>query len=184
MKNAGCSTGQRRRMQPGRDALASSFYAVDADRLIIKERVKQTHGIRATTNAGNNGVRQPALSLHQLLFCLFPDHRLEVTYHLRIGVRAGNGANNVKMCLGIRHPEAKRFVHRVLKRSRTRCYGMNLRAEQAHAVNIRLLSPNIFFTHENFAFHIEQGAGGCCCNTMLTGTRFSNDLGFSHPLCQ
>ena len=57
---------------------------------------------------------------------------------------------------------------------------MHLGTQQTHAIHIRLLAVNILFTHKDFTFHIEQGAGCCCGNTMLAGTCFGNDLCLAH----
>ena len=144
--------------------------------------MKQPHGVRAATDTGHNGIGQSAFSLHDLGACFLADDRLEITDHLWIGVRSGNSAYDIEMRFGIGHPIAQRLVHCVLQRAGAYRDRVNFCTQQAHAVDIRLLAAHILFTHEDFAFHVKQGAGGGCCNTMLACTGLGDDFGFAHTL--
>ncbi len=61
---------------------------------------------------------------------------------------------------------------------------MHFCPKQAHSIHVRLLPADIFLAHKDFAFHIEKGASGCRCHTMLTGAGFSDDFGFAHAPCK
>ena len=58
--------------------------------------MEQTHRVGAATDASNQRVGQTTFGLQYLLFGFASDHRLEITDHRRIGMGAGNRADNVK----------------------------------------------------------------------------------------
>ena len=182
VQNAGCATSQRCRVKAGRNALAGRLDAVDRHFLVIEERVEQPHGVRSAAYTGDDAVGKASLGIDDLLARFLADDRLEVTYHLRVGVRAGDSADDVEMGLGIRHPVAQRLVHRVLQRAGSGRHRMDLRAEKAHPVDIRLLPADVLLAHEDLALHVEQGAGRGGGDAVLTGACLGNDLGLSHAL--
>src|SRR5262249_33743076 len=79
-----------RRRLAGLDDRPAGLNADDFDIAIIEEWMEQPHRIRAAANAGNERIRQTALALQNLRARLFADHRLKLTYHLRVGMRASD----------------------------------------------------------------------------------------------
>ena len=79
--------------------------------------MKQPHGVGAAADTGDRRVGQPSLGFLQLRFGFLADHRLKVAHHHRIGMRAGDGADEIIGVLDIGDPVAHRLVHRVLQRA-------------------------------------------------------------------
>lgn len=61
---------------------------------------------------------------------------------------------------------------------------MDFGAQEFHAVYVQRLSFGIDFTHEDFAFHAEEGGDGGSGYAVLAGTGFGNEAGLAHPFCQ
>ena len=99
------------------DAFAARFNTDDVHILIIKEGIKQTHGVGSTTNCGDQRVGQTTLGRHHLLFGLFADDGLEIAHHRRVRMWACNGSDAIECVAHIGHPIAQRIVHGILKRS-------------------------------------------------------------------
>ena len=96
--------------------LASGFHANETRFLEGDVRIKDAHGVAATTYASNDriGLRALVHSGH-LSNALFTDHTLEITHHHRIGVRTRNRANDVEGIFYIGDPIAQGFVQRVFQ---------------------------------------------------------------------
>jgi len=71
-------------------AEASRLDADTLDTLILQEVVEDTQSIGAATDTGDHFVRQPPLRFEYLCPGFPADDRLNIAYHHRIGVRAGN----------------------------------------------------------------------------------------------
>ncbi len=99
------------------ETVSARLDAVDLDVLVVEEWVKETDGVRAATDAGDEGIGQFAFGLHDLLAHLTADDRLEVAHHLRIGMRARRRADDVVGVADVGHPVAERLVHGVLERA-------------------------------------------------------------------
>ena len=117
VQHAGPAAGDRGRVQL-RQPVARRLDAENLDTGIIEERMKQSQRIGAAADTGDQRVRGAAFGFLHLRPGLDADHRLEVTHHHRIGMRAGHGADAVKRVVHIGDPIAQRVVHRVFQRAR------------------------------------------------------------------
>ena len=79
--------------------------------------MEQAHRVRATADAGVQAVGQPAFGGHHLFARLAPDHRLEIAHELGIGMRAGDGTDDVEGILNVGHPIAQGLVHGIFQRA-------------------------------------------------------------------
>ncbi len=167
-------------MQPGFDAVAAGL---DTDHLharLVEERMEQPHRIRAAADAGDQGVGQPALGLLQLRAGLVADDRLEVAHHRRIGMRAGDRADDVKRIVDIGDPIAQRLVHRVLQGRGARMHRHHLGAQQLHAEDVGLLPLDVGRAHIDDARQIEERANGCGRDAVLAGAGLGDDAALAH----
>ena len=92
-----------------------------------------------------------------------PITRLEIAHHHRIGMRAGDRADDVEGAVDVGDPVAHRLVERVLQRLRARLDRHHLRAEHAHAVHVGRLALHVLRAHVDHAFHAvarRHGGGG------------------------
>ena len=60
---------------------------------------------------------------------------------------------------------------------------MDFGAQEIHAVYVQCLSFGIDFTHEDFAFHAEEGGNGSSGYAVLAGAGFGDEAGLAHPFC-
>ncbi len=125
-----------------------------------------------------------ALGLLVLDLDLLADYRLEVAHHLRIGVRAGGGADEVIGRVDIGDPVAQRLVHGVLERARAGGDRADLGAEHLHAQHVRPLPLHVGGAHEDGAGKAEAGADGGGRDAMLAGAGLGDDAGLAHALGQ
>src|SRR3546814_4565849 len=79
-----------------------------------------------------------------------------------IGVRAGDGADDVEGVVDVGDPVAQRLVHRVLERPGACLDRDDFSAEQFHAEHIGLLPRDVDRAHEDGAGQAEQRRDGRC----------------------
>ena len=115
--------------------------------------VKNSHGVGAAADAGDDGVGLASGKLLHLHDAFFADHRLEVAHHHRIGMRAGHCADDVEGVLDVGHPVAHRFVERVFQRARARLHRHDRGAEELHAVDVLRLALHVLGAHVHDALH-------------------------------
>src|SRR5690242_19655194 len=87
VQNTGTACYQRGRVLAWLKTGTSGF---DADELYsgcVREGVKDADGVAASTNAGDDYIRQSTLLRENLRACLVADDRLEVAHDARIGMR-------------------------------------------------------------------------------------------------
>src|SRR5688500_16111879 len=88
LEHAGAAAGKARRVAPRGDALAARFNPDQPHARIVEEAVEDADGIAASANAGDDDVRQPPDPFENLLPRLATDHRLKLTNHQRVRMRA------------------------------------------------------------------------------------------------
>ena len=182
VQHAGAAAGDGSRVLGlGPQAEPRRLDTVDLDLLVVEERMEQAHGVGAAADGRHQRIRQTALALQHLGLGLAADHRLEVAHHLRIGMRAGHGADAVEGVLDIGHPVAQRLVERVLQGPRAGLCGNHLGTQQLHAEDVRLLPLHVDFAHVDDAFETEAGAGRGGGHAMLAGTGLGDDALLAHP---
>ena len=82
-------------MLAGVDAQAARLDTDQLDTLFLDKVVEHADGVGAAADTGQHCIWQPSLGGQQLLFCLFANHLLELTYYGREGVWTGRGAQQV-----------------------------------------------------------------------------------------
>ncbi len=163
VQHARRARGERRRVLAGLQAVAARL---DADQLHFRVRdvrVEDAHRVGAAAHAGEDRVRLPSRDGGHLHEALLADHRVEVAHHHGIGMRAGDGADDVERVLHVRHPVAHRLVQRVLERARAAVHRHHGRAQQLHAVHVLRLALDVLAAHVHHAFHAvarRDGRGG------------------------
>src|SRR5690606_34713347 len=78
VQDAGPSGGERRGVAPRLEPRARGLDADQLDTRLVDEGVEDAHRVRAATDAGDDGGREPPLALLELKTRLAPDHRLEI----------------------------------------------------------------------------------------------------------
>ena len=99
-------------------------------------------------------------------------------------MRTQRRAEQVEGRLDVRHPVADRLVDGVLERLAAALDRDDLRAEQLHAKDVRLLAGNIDRAHVDVAVQAEQRRGGRAGDAVLPRARLGDDALFAHPLRQ
>ena len=123
---------------------------------------------------------QPPLGLVQLRARLVADDALEIAHHRGIGVRPGDGADQVVGVMHVGDPVAHGVVHRILQRACAALDGMHLGTQQAHAKHVWLLPRDVGGTHVDNAFQAEQGTDRGGRDPMLAGAGLGDDPGAAH----
>ena len=89
---------------PAFDAVPGGFDADQLDLAILDEGVEDADRVGAAADAGDDGVRQRADRVQHLRARLPPDDRLEIAHDHRVGVHAGDGAEDVEGGLDVGRP--------------------------------------------------------------------------------
>ncbi len=171
-------------MLAGLDTVTGGFDADDLHARLIEEGVEQAHGVGAAADAGDQRVGQAAFLGHHLVASLRADHGLEVAHHGRVGVRAGDGADQVEGGLDVGHPVAQGFVHRVLQGAGAGGDRDHLGAEQLHAKDVGLLAVDVGGAHEDHALHAEARGHGGGGHTVHAGAGLGDDAPLAHAFGQ
>ena len=93
-------------------------------------------------------------------------------------------ADDVVGRLDVRDPVADRRRHRLLERRAPASTGSTRRAEQPHALDVRLLAAHVLGAHVDDALEVEQRAGGRRGDAVLAGAGLGDDPRLAHPLGQ
>ena len=148
--------------------------------LVVQEGIEQAHGVGAAADAGDQGIRQAALELLQLLAHFVADDRLEVSHHGGIGVRARRRADDIEGVLDVGHPVAQRLVHGVLQVPRAAFHRHHLGAQQFHAEDVGRLALDVGLAHVDDAGQVEQRADRGRGDAVLAGAGLGDDAGLAH----
>jgi hypothetical protein len=184
MQHAGLAVAQRCGMPAGFQAVAAGLDAIHGHAGIVEERIEQADGIGSPADTGNQCIRQPPGHLQCLLARLAADDGLEVAHHGGIGMRPGNGADNVERVIDVGDPVAQCLVKRVLEGLRARLDRHDLRAHQLHAVDVDGLALDVLGAHVDHAVHAEPGRDGGRGNAVLPCPGLGDNAPFAHALCQ
>ena len=172
--------GNRRGVEFRVDALAGSFAADEPYRFVADEVVEHAHGIAAAADAGQHGCRKLSFPFQNLRPRFLADDGLEVADHHREGMGPHGRTDDVMRVVYAADPFAHRFVDRILEDLRSRGDGVDLRAQQLHAVYVQGLPYRIFFAHKDFAFQAHKGRGRRRRHAVLAGPRFGNNPRLAH----
>ena len=182
VQNARLAAGQRRAVFAGFDTVAGGLDADDAHVLVVEKRMEQPHGVRPTADAGDERIRLAAFGFLYLFANLVADDGLEVAHHGRIGMRAGDGTDDVEGILDVGDPVAQRLVHGVLQRPGAGCYRDDVGAQQLHPKDVGGLALDVRLAHVDDTRDVEQRAHRRRRHPVLSGPGFGDDPGLAHAL--
>src|SRR5690606_2336229 len=117
--------------------------------------MEQANSVAAPADTGDTYIRQPPHFVEHLLARFYADHALEITHHHRVRVRPQRRAEQVERIAHIRDPITNRLVDRVLQRLAAALHRDDLRAEQFHAKDVRLLAGDVHTAHVNVTVQTE-----------------------------
>src|SRR5919109_3082105 len=98
-----------------RKTRTAGFDAYELYMWSVSEMIKDTNGIAATTNTGNNHVWQASLLRQYLFTSFFPDNRLKITHDTWVWMGAENRANQIKSRFNVRYPVPDCFIDSIFK---------------------------------------------------------------------
>src|SRR5574342_358253 len=105
-----------------------SFHPYHLDPSIFDKRIEEPYGVASPTDTSNQIIREPAFSLHDLLFCFLANNRLKVPHHHRIGMRASHRAYKIIGVPDISDPVSQSLTHRILQSLASRRHHSDLRS--------------------------------------------------------
>ena len=109
------------------------------------------------------------------------DHPLQLADELGIGRRPDAGADQVVGGLDVGDPVADRLARRLLERPRAELDRRDLRAEQAHPLDVRRLAPHVLAAHVDDALEPEVRADGGRRDAVLAGSGLGDDPLLAEP---
>ena len=142
---------------------------------VVEEAREHPDRVRAAADAGDHGVRQPALGLEHLSAGLTADHGLQLANDRRVGRRADAGTDQIVGRLDVRDPVADRFARRLLERLRAELDRPHLRAEETHPLDVRRLPAHVLGAHVDDALEPEPRAHGRGRDAVLARARLGDD---------
>src|SRR5256885_7697022 len=114
MQHTGKPSAEARGMSPEITASPPGFHADQVHVFVMEELVKDAHSIGATAHAGNDRIRQPALSFQDLLARFTANAAMKVAHHGWIGMRPQHAPEEIVRSADVGDPVAHRFVDRIL----------------------------------------------------------------------
>ena len=109
------------------------------------------------------------------------DHRLEVAHHRRIGMRAGDGADEVVGVVDVGDPVAQRLVHRVLERARAGARpGRTSAPSSFMRKTLGCCRSTSTLAHVDDASQAEARADGGGGDAVLAGAGLGDDARLAH----
>lgn len=162
--------------------MATGFNTDQSHAGILDKVVKGTDGVGATTDTGNDSIRQLAHFFVHLGLDFSTNNPLEVTDNGGERVGTDGGANEVMRSVHSSDPISQSLVDSVLQGLGTRRDGNNTATEHLDPENVQLLPPHILGTHENITLHAKLGADGGGRDTVLTGTRLGDNSSLTQSL--
>ena len=129
---------------------------VEADAVVLDERVEHAGRVRPAADARHHHLGQLAEQREALFPRFGPDHALEVANHLRERVRPDHAADDVVRVLHAAHPLAHRLVGRVLQGAAAALDREHFGPHRAHAEHVQLLAPHVLFTPNRDVEHVAR----------------------------
>ena len=134
---------------------AAGFDADEFDIFIIDKAGKDSDGVGAAADAGDDHIGQSANLFEALLPGFGTDAGLKMFYDCRIRMRAGRCSEKIKCVGNICRPVAKGIVDGVFECAGSAVDGDNLRAAKFHFVDVDALAFDVGNAHKDFCFHSE-----------------------------
>lgn len=162
--------------------MTTSFNTDQSHTRIFDKVVKSTDRIGATTDTGNDSVRQLAHLFVHLRLDLSTNDPLEVTDDGGERVGTDSGADKIMGRVQSSDPVSHSLVDSVLQGLGTGGNGDNSTTKHLDPEDVQLLPPHILSTHENVTLHAKLGADGGGGDTVLTGTSLGDNSSLAQSL--
>mmetsp|Transcript_113571 Transcript_113571/g.294177 ORF Transcript_113571/g.294177 Transcript_113571/m.294177 type:complete len:206 (-) Transcript_113571:1231-1848(-) len=169
----------------GRHHMAPSLDADDFHGLVLQESREHPNGVRATADASNNRVGQPAGAVGEsgvfvrlvehLGAGLVADDRLELADDIREGMRPNSRADDVVGGADVCHPIPHGLIDGILQRLRPALGRHDLRTQHLHAEHVERLPLHVDCPHVDDALEAHQRASRRSRNAMLSSARLGDD---------
>ena len=169
-------------MFAGFQTIPSRFHTDQTHIFFVDVRIKNTHRVGAATHACNDRIGLTAREFGHLYECFFPDHRLEIAHHHRIGMRARHRADDVIGMGDVGHPVAHRLVERILERFGAAFHRHHCSAKELHAIDILRLTLDVLRTHVDHALHAITRSNSRGGHTVLTCASLCDNTRLAHAL--
>src|SRR5262245_13528078 len=115
LQNAGPSPLESRSVLTQSRTTPSGLDTDHRNLFILQEGMKQTNGIAASSNAGQQSVGESVFLAEDLFFSFSANHRLKVSHHHWVGMGAKYRPEQVVGVAHISNPVANSFIDCVLK---------------------------------------------------------------------
>src|SRR3954471_15169434 len=112
------------------------------------------------------------------------DDGLQLGDELRVRRRSDARADQIVRRLDVRDPVADRLARRLLQRLRAEVDAAHLGAEQAHALDVRLLTPHVLDAHVDDALEAEPRAYRRRGDAVLSRAGLRDDAPLAEPSCE
>ena len=175
------SPSRQRGPVPAVEPVAPGLDADQLHALVVEEGVEGPDRVRAPADAGDHPGGKCCLGRQRLLSRLVADHPLQVPHQRRIRSRPDHRADDVVGRSHVGHPVPDRRADGLLERPRAGLDGDDLGIEQAHALDVRRLAPNVLGAHVDDALEAEQRACRCGRDAVLTRAGLRDHARLSHP---
>lgn len=159
----------------GVDTVTTGFNTQELDAGVVREGVEHTHGVTATTNAGDDSIGQLADKGLHLFLGFITNDRLEGTHDGREGVRPDGGTDDVVGSVEVDNPGAEGLVDSITEGAAAGVDGNDGSTKKSHTEDIESLTTDILGTHVHDTLHAELGANGSRGDTVLASTSLGND---------
>jgi hypothetical protein len=153
----------------------------EPDTCVVDESGEEPDRVRAAADTRDDRVRQPVICLEHLCACLVADHCLQLSHYARVRRRADARADEVVRRLDVRDPVTNRLARRLLQRLRAELDGTDLRAEEPHAFDVRMLAPDVLGAHVDDALEAEASAHRRRRDPVLAGAGLGDDAPLAEP---
>ena len=185
VQHARASPLQRRRVFAAVHAFTGGFDTDQPRGFVGDVGVEDAHGVAAAADAGNHRVGLFAAGHFGHLYQAFlADHALEVAHHHRVGMRAGDRADDVEGVVDIGDPVAHGLVECVFERLAARFDRHHGGAQQFHAVDIGALALDVFAAHVDHTFQAITRADRGGGHAVLSGAGLGDDARLAHAFGQ
>src|SRR5258708_18915846 len=136
--------------------------------------MEEADGVWAATDTGEKMRGQALFCGEDLLASFAADDGLKIADHCWIRMRAEDGAEKIMRGADVGDPVAHGFVDGVFERAAAGIDGDDLRAEQAHARDVKRLAGHVFGAHLDEAFEAEVRGDCSRSHALLARGRFGD----------
>src|SRR5215212_8261543 len=182
VQDAELSFRQRRAVLARGEPPAGCLDADEPYTLAADEGVERADRVRASADAGDDGVGIRAKPLATLVLYLRPYNGLEVAHDP--GVRRGpdDAPDDVVGVLDVGDPIPYGLVHGVLERPRAGEDGHDFGPEKLHPYDVEPLAIRVFLAHVDDTFLAVQGGDRCGGDAVLASAGLGDDALLAHAI--